>query len=225
MADRDPTKRHTEDRPTHPAARGGEPEGSPEQLLGAAAKVFARHGYAGASVDKIASEAGFSKGAVYWNFASKEDLFLALLEQRIDEQVDAMIRFVGAAPPAVATAPEVNRRFMALLERDREMVLLAHEFWSVSVRNPELRERYVERYADLRRDVAESLVRRHRELGAPPFTMPAEDVATGLIALAYGLSIGRLADPEAVPDNLYGELVSLIYEGLAARARAAGKGT
>jgi AcrR family transcriptional regulator len=215
--DQQPASEQASDQP----ASEGVPATSPQQLIQAAAKVFARDGYAGASVDKIAAEAGFSKGAVYWNFASKEDLFLALFEQRIDEQVDAMIRFVSAAPPATATASEVNRRFVDLLERDREMVLLAHEYWAVSVRDPELQERYVERYGDLRRNVADGLTQRHDELGAPPFPMSAEDVATGLISLAWGLSIGRLADPDAVPDDLYGELVSLIYEGLEARARAA----
>src|SRR5439155_20331168 len=57
--------------------RGARAEGSDARatLVAAAAKVFARRGYAGSSMDQIAKEAGFSKGALYWHFDSKEDLF------------------------------------------------------------------------------------------------------------------------------------------------------
>ena len=56
-----------------------------ERLLAAARSVFARSGFHGASVDEIASEAGFSTGALYSNFDGKEDLFLVLMEREIDE--------------------------------------------------------------------------------------------------------------------------------------------
>src|SRR4051794_40600447 len=56
------------------------------RLLDAAATVFAEHGYRAASVDAIASAAGVTKGAVYWNFDSKEDLFFALMEERVDRR-------------------------------------------------------------------------------------------------------------------------------------------
>ena len=53
-------------------------------LLAAARRVFLERGYYAATLDQIADEAGFSKGAVYSRFASKADMFLALLEDRID---------------------------------------------------------------------------------------------------------------------------------------------
>src|SRR5208282_2448720 len=56
-----------------------------ERLLDAAREAFARNGFHGASVDEIASAAGFSTGALYSNFDGKEDLFLALMEREIDE--------------------------------------------------------------------------------------------------------------------------------------------
>src|SRR5476651_1230221 len=56
-----------------------------ERLLAAARIVFARSGFHGASVEEIASEAGFSTGALYSNFEGKEDLFLVLMEREIDE--------------------------------------------------------------------------------------------------------------------------------------------
>src|SRR5438477_3366087 len=55
-----------------------------DELLTAALEVFARRGYRDAGVDEIAAEAGYSKGAVYWHFSGKEELLMALLEERID---------------------------------------------------------------------------------------------------------------------------------------------
>ncbi|MEA2349239.1 MAG: hypothetical protein QOG86_180, partial [Thermoleophilaceae bacterium] len=53
-------------------------------LLDAALAVVAKRGYRDSSVDEIAERAGYSKGAVYWHFDGKDDLFLALLEERVD---------------------------------------------------------------------------------------------------------------------------------------------
>ena len=57
-----------------------------EQVLAAAARVFAARGFHATSLDAIAEEAGFSRGAVYYNFADKEELFLELLDRRCAER-------------------------------------------------------------------------------------------------------------------------------------------
>ena len=58
-----------------------------QRLLAAAATVFARRGYHAASVEEVASEAGYSTGAVYHHFKGKEDLFLALFEEHVTERI------------------------------------------------------------------------------------------------------------------------------------------
>src|SRR5580765_6777154 len=70
-----------------------------EHLLDAAAIVFARDGYHGASLDDVAAAAGFTKGAVYSNFKNKEDLFLALLEDRTDRQLAVVSDVLEAGGP------------------------------------------------------------------------------------------------------------------------------
>lgn len=72
-----------------------EPEESSQSLLDtrsrilvAAKQVFARQGYAGATLDMIAAEAGLTKGAVYWHFESKSDLFLALMEEQLQSPLN-----------------------------------------------------------------------------------------------------------------------------------------
>src|SRR5262245_11968101 len=72
--------------------------------LAAAAKAFARRGYHGATVDEIASEAGFTIGALYSNFAGKEELFLALADRQVEERV-AEVSAMGD----VAEGDEPNR--------------------------------------------------------------------------------------------------------------------
>jgi AcrR family transcriptional regulator len=189
-----------------------------EALLEAAARVFVRRGYRDASVEEIAREAGFSKGAVYWHFDGKEDLFYALAEQRINAPVREMIELLRSAPPERDMSVEANQRFVELLERQRELLLLDQEYWSLAVREPQLRARYAARQAEVRTALGEALQARVRHLGAPVEDVPVQDVATAVLALANGLGMERLIDPDAVPDDLLGRIILLVYTGLVARA-------
>jgi AcrR family transcriptional regulator len=193
---------------------------SRERLLDGAARVFAERGFERASVDEVAAEAGVSKGTLYWNFKSKDDLFHALMEEHIDRRAHAVLELTQSAPADQNMAPEASRWLRELLEEERQLVLLSHEYWSRATRDPELRMRYAERQAKLRHALARALEARATQLGAPPFSMSAEWVATAYMALAEGLSFQKLIDPESVPDELYGEIVALVYQGLVARAQA-----
>src|ERR671935_2790472 len=107
-----------------------------QRLLAAAAKVFARRGYHRATVDEIASEAGFTIGAVYSNFAGKEELFLALADRQVEQRV-AEIRALGeAAERGDQPGAEAAAQFREFLQRDPDWPLLFYEFWSFGVRNP-----------------------------------------------------------------------------------------
>jgi AcrR family transcriptional regulator len=189
-------------------------------LLDAAARVFVRRGYRDASVEEIARQAGFSKGAVYWHFQGKEDLFFALLEERLNAPVREMIDLLRSAPPDQDMSIEANRRFVGLLERQRDLLLLDQEYWSLAVRQPALRARYAARQAGLRRALGEALQARVEHLGAPVEGVPAQELATAFLALANGLGLERLIDPDAVPDDLLGRIIVLVYQGLVARAAA-----
>jgi AcrR family transcriptional regulator len=187
-------------------------------LLEAAARVFGRRGYRDASVDEIAREAGFSKGAVYWHFAGKEELFFALAEERLNTPVREMIELLRSAPPEQDMSVEANQRFVELLDRQRELLLLDQEYWSLAVRQPALRTRYAARQAELRQALGEALQARVSHLGAPIENVPAQELATAFLALANGLGMERLIDPDAVPDDLLGRVIVLVYSGLVARA-------
>jgi AcrR family transcriptional regulator len=188
-------------------------------LLEAAAHVFTQRGYRGATVDAILAEARLSKGAFYWHFSSKEELFQTLLEERIEQPIQELIELVHSAPSDRDMAPEASQLFLEILEREPETILLDHEYWSLAARDPELRDRYAKRQRELRSALARALQARARQLGAPRFSTSAEHVATAYLALANGLALTRLIDADAVPDHLLGEMYALIYAGLVARAQ------
>jgi AcrR family transcriptional regulator len=184
------------------------------QVLDAAERVFARDGYRGASVEAIAEEAGYSHGAVYSNFKGKLDLFLVLVEERIDarlarvyEAADTELR-LGAEPTQAA------RRFVAMLNQERDALLLLVDFWNQAVRDPQAAQRFAERHNRLRSLIGRIVEGIVRDLGAE-LTLPREQVATALIALFNGFAIERLADPDAAPDELLAHAITAILRGSA----------
>jgi AcrR family transcriptional regulator len=187
-------------------------------LLAAAAEVFAQRGFRGASVDEIAERAGYSKGALYWHFDSKHELFFALMEQSVDAPAREMIELLQSAPPEQDMAPEASRRFVEMIGRQRALLLLDHEYWAQAVRDPELRGRYGARREQLRAALGRAIEVRLAHLGAPTPGLAAEEMATVLMSLSAGLSQERLIDPGAVSDELLGRTIVLLYRGLLARA-------
>ncbi len=186
-------------------------------LLDAAAGVVARRGLRDASIDEIAAEAGCSKGAVYWHFSSKDDLFIALLEDRVDRPTYEMIDLLESAPADQDMGPEASRRFVDTLRNERDLVLLNEEYWAKAVRDPAVRAKYLARQRKLRSAIGNALVTRVEHLGRPLDSNP-ETIALGIMGLAAGLAREKLLDPAAVPDEALGRLIVLLYKGLVAEA-------
>src|SRR4051812_13705478 len=100
-----------------------------DELLAAALRVFARRGYREAGVDEIAAAAGYSKGALYWHFSSKEDLLLALVEERVDAPMRTLVALLESAPPEQDMSVEASREFARRLAEGRDLMLLEREDW------------------------------------------------------------------------------------------------
>jgi AcrR family transcriptional regulator len=190
-----------------------------DELLAAALRVFARRGYRAAGVDEIAAEAGYSKGALYWHFSGKEELLTALLEERIDAPMRDRVGLLASAPPERDMSVEATRAFAEQLAEQREAMLLEREYWSLAIRDSELRARYAERQAELRGALAAAMEARARHLGTPDLGMPAEDVARIVMSIIGGLTVDELVEPGSVRPELLGEALALVYAGMVARAR------
>ena len=178
-------------------------------LVAAAAKVFARRGYHKATVEEIAAEAGMTSGAIYSNFDAKEQLFLAIADEQVEARV-AEIRAVGDAAQGTEDAGlEAANQFRAFLENDPEWPLLFYEFWSVSLRDPELQGELAKRRDAIRDALASTLARVATRHGFE-LRFPAPVLATAIAASLNGLAFERAADPDALPDEVFGEFVTAV---------------
>ena len=115
-------------------------------LMDAAADVAVRRGIEGASVDEVAERAGFTKGAVYANFASKEELFLAMLDVHFDARLAELDRILATDADPDDQAREAAEGLMRRLADEPEWHRLFFEFSVHAARNESFRVQLVERY-------------------------------------------------------------------------------
>jgi AcrR family transcriptional regulator len=192
-----------------------------ERLLAAARSAFASGGFHGASVDEIASRAGFSTGALYSNFDGKEDLFLVLMEREIEEHSREIAKAVAERSSVAERATGGAQQWMTMIEREPELLLLFMEFWAYGVRDAKVRPKVAARFAQVRRMLTKLIEDGVREFELE-LEIPAEQLAIAIDALADGIARQKLADPGAVPDELMGRVLSLL---LAGATRPGGTGT
>ena len=180
------------------------------ELIEAAAATFARRGFHGASLEEIAREAGFSTGAVYWHFAGKDDLFLAVVEAYAVERAAEYAAIRGRSDGGL---PERERAFadhwMRRAAEEPEVVVLFLEFAAHAWRNPPLREELGRRMAIVREALAGFLEQDAREHGVS-LPLPAADVAAALREMGVGLALARLGDP-GMREGLFGDFVESYF--------------
>ena len=185
-----------------------------ERLLGAAEEVFRRRGFAGSTVEEITETAGFSRGAFYSNFESREQLFIELLHRRV---YDEFTRMLGDAPrkrTARAQMRSTAREFARRYERGQRWLF---ELWleclAYAARHPEFASLPATFWRGNRGLTARMIESVYEQAGARP-PIASRDLATALTALDIGLAIQNLVDPEEVPLDLYPKLYDLLFGGL-----------
>jgi len=192
------------------------------ELLATAAKVFARRGYNGASIEEIAEQAGYSHGAVYSNFDGKADLFLAVFEEYMAERARELAATqvdIGEDDPLELRARALADQWMERFAQDRESFVLHMEFIAHAGRDPELAVRFGSRSASLREAISRYISKYQAEVGGE-LALPADDLALVLRALGIGLAVEALVSPDAVRQDLYGDFVELLVKMLREHAEA-----
>jgi AcrR family transcriptional regulator len=180
-------------------------------LLDAAERMFAERGFQGASVEVITESAGFSRGAFYSNFTSKEQLFAELLQDRVfahyrnmakrsaESDVRPSLRQLGEHLAAIQANSDGRWLFRLWLEllahagRDDDFRALAAGFWSGT-----------------RKLSAAAIEKRFEDAGRPP-GMPPSDLASAMIALDIGLALQHFVDPDGAPLELYPKLYEALF--------------
>jgi AcrR family transcriptional regulator len=182
-------------------------------LLDAAGRVIAERGFHGASIEAITAEAGYTGGAFYSNFESKEELFTALLEERVFKVWRELL--TADAEPRRPNAREVGEMSAAMNRHpDSRWVI---QLWLELMANADRDERFRKIAAGLwrqnRRWSAEQLRGAYEAAGRKP-PAPPEHLATAMMALETGLSLQHYADPDDVPLTLLPELFDLLFGSL-----------
>lgn len=176
------------------------------RLIDAAATLVAKEGAMAASLDAIAEKAGLTKGAVYSNFASKEEL---------------LFEVAGLAGPEINATPWPGEPIADYLERLGETIARANQLVSarawrlgfeltyLAIRNPRFRKLMAANGRRNRKQVAELLDAHVASTGETP-SLSGEELFTVVNALASGLSEARRVDPSTVPDDLYPRALRLL---------------
>jgi AcrR family transcriptional regulator len=162
------------------------------QVLDAAAELFRRKGFHGATLEEIADEAGFSKGVIYSQFGSKDDLVLALMEERSQQRIARVLELARRAPPDEALR-EIAGEHRAFQRADVQWTLLVLEFRIHAARTPDLERRY----AALHRRTLEGVAQVFEVLqarGELQSRFEPADFARFIAALDSGNVLERLAE-------------------------------
>jgi AcrR family transcriptional regulator len=187
------------------------------RLLDAAEHVFLRRGLEGSSVEEIAAEAGFTRGAFYSNFQSKDELFVELLQDRVYRQYAEMAERAQEQPgtPRERLRWGIERvREVQEGEGGRWLFRLWLECLTKAARDEEFRKLAATFWSGNRGLLSGQVAETFKEIGEEP-PLPVKQIATAMIALDVGLAVQHLVDPEEAPlddyvplfDHLFGEMV------------------
>jgi len=182
-------------------------------LLDAAERVFLREGFAGSSVEKITAEAGFTRGAFYSNFESREQLFVELLQDRVydtyRELLEQNATLEGSPRERLRIGIE-GVRDVQEGDKGRHLFQLWLECMALAARDDEFRKLAATFWSGNRSMMSVGIGEAFEEVGRKPPLEP-EKLAAGMVALDIGLSIQHLADPEGVSLDLYVPLYDALF--------------
>ena len=176
--------------------------------------MFLRRGFHGASLDEIAAEAGYTKGAVYSNFRGKDDLFLALLEEHYARRTGAYAELIFEGEDLEEVSRSIARYMLDSYEREPAWWTLTSDFGTHASTDSELRERLRvirERFFDAVAEVIEKAARRH----GITYTLPAKEIARGNSALMRGMVTDWILAPDAQRAAVFEEMVAAYLRGAA----------
>jgi AcrR family transcriptional regulator len=184
------------------------------RFIQSAEKIFARDGFEAAKLEEIATDAGYTRGAFYANFESKEDLFFALLEKEISHRIATLEREMAKFRDPEAKL-KAMREFFLSKTLDRRWSLLAMEFKLFAVRHPEVKQRLAamhRRFVGPRVGMLEEVMKAlGRELPVSAFA-----VGVSLATLGNSLMLEHMLDPALMPQGDVLQIMSRFFDGLTA---------
>jgi AcrR family transcriptional regulator len=184
-----------------------------EEVVAAADRLFVEHGFHATSVDQIAQAAGYTKGAVYSNFAAKEDLFFAVYERRMSRAVADFERTLAASDDPAGWLESVSADTSSRRGRDDRWVSTFFEFWAHVIRRPPLRDRFATIHARLEGPFLVALERHAADHGAR-LAIELRDINLAMMSMSLGLTLERLIRPDVVDSDLGTRITRLVLDEL-----------
>ncbi len=175
-----------------------------DRIVEAADELFVERGFHASSVGDIAAAAGYTKGAVYSNFAAKEDVFFAVYERRAQRATEAMQRLFAERPvlDVLDTLSIAAARRRGTVEDG--WLAAFFEFWAHVIRRPALRERFAEIHLRAQAPIAAAVSEYLRR--------DARQLVVATYAMQLGLSLERLTLPDLVDEELGARIGRAILE-------------
>jgi AcrR family transcriptional regulator len=189
------------------------------ELVDAAERLFTAQGFHATFLEAVADAAGYTRGAVYSNFASKEDLFFAVYERRVEAFLPELSRALSDAQDITEALLAVTAAHRARSEREQDGWLAVFlEFWTHVLRHGEYRARFAAIHGRYLEPIAAALDRwaAEQDIGLP---VDAHRLTVALTVLGTGLGLERLTQPELVDADFAVDLQRLIFDGLLAHGR------
>jgi AcrR family transcriptional regulator len=191
-----------------------------QALLEAASEMFGARGLDGVSIDEVTQAAGYTKGAFYANFKSKEELFLVMLDERFSEELERLDRLLAGTHEPQEEAAAAAADFIHFAT-DEEWQKLSFQFLAYAARNEDFREELATRQRTMRERMAQVFTRWKKGF-ASDFPLPVEDITAMTFFMADGFLAGRIIEPDLNPD-LYTTMVGVFLRGLEALADEQGQ--
>lgn len=183
-----------------------------DRILDAALGVFAAEGFAGTTIDAIGHAAGFTKGAVYSNFESKDELFLALLDRQFEMRSELIVTaFDAGRGDAAAIAQALSRSMLDSINDQNEYQVVLFEYWLRAVRDPQLRQRLVAR----RRAAVDQAM---RMVASATTGLPTErlaDLAQLVVTITAGVAMEEMLQPGVIRTDMIERLITRLLESAA----------
>src|ERR1700709_1976520 len=157
------------------------------RLLQAAARVYAAHGFAGATLDDVAEEAGLTKGAVYGHFGSKDNLLVALMDEYLAAEIAEQVALFDRDETTWKRPLAGSDQWMNELDEAPDAFRLLIEFWLASARDEQLRVRFAAGLEALRQMFAGSPAESAVAAGTDSSPEAARHFANVMLGLSMGL--------------------------------------
>ena len=184
-------------------------------LLTAASGLFCRHGLEGTSIDDVAQAAGYTKGAFYANFKSKEELFLVMLDEKFSRELERLDRALAGTDRPDEEARNAAADYIHFASDD-EWPRLYFQFAAHAARDEAFRQEFATRQRAMRQRLVKLYERWSEDFPADP-PLPLADIAAMTYFMADGFLVDRLIEPE-LSEDLYATMLGVFFRGLQAMA-------